>query len=118
MITQWSNCFFDNFAALPLSQAEADESLAHMLGRWEAAGVVARVEPSTDALLGFECVESGTCWRPCPKKFWCVALALRELAFGKCSRTGIQISGAFGHEMSLFGLRRELTLISSMVTNL
>ena len=50
-----------------------------MLGRLEAAGVVARADPSTDALLGFELVESGTCWRSSPKKFWRIALALREL---------------------------------------
>ena len=44
----------DNFAALAVSQIEADESLTRMLGRLETVGVVARVEPSTDALLGFE----------------------------------------------------------------
>ena len=44
-------CIVD-FAAQALSQAEADESLTCMLGRSEAAGAVARVEPSTDALFG------------------------------------------------------------------
>ena len=31
--------YFDNFAALALSQVEADESLARVLGRLETAGV-------------------------------------------------------------------------------
>ena len=70
--------------------------------------VVARVEPSSDALLGFELADSGTCWWPSPKKFWRIALAPRELAFGRCRRTGSQINRALGHAMSLFGLRREL----------
>ena len=43
-------------------------------------GVVARAEPSSDALLGFELIDSGTCWRPSPKKLWRIALALWELA--------------------------------------
>ena len=43
--------YIDKFAALALSQAEADESPARMLGRLETAGVVARAEPSSDALL-------------------------------------------------------------------
>ena len=73
----------DNFAALALSQAEADESSTRMLRPLEAAGV-ARVEPSTDALLGFEVAESGTCWRPSHWLFesWplvnVVALALKS----------------------------------------
>ena len=100
--------YIDNFAALALSQAEADESLTRMMGRLGAAGVVARVELPTGALVGFQLVESETCWRPTPKKFWCIALALRELAFGKCRRTGTRISRALGHATSLFGSRREL----------
>ena len=98
---------WDVSPALALSQAEADESLACMLRRLETAGVVASAKPSSDALLGVELVESGTCWRPSPMKFWRTALALRELAFGKCRRT-TQFSRALGHAMSLFGLRREL----------
>ena len=70
--------------------------------------MVATAGPSSDALLGFELVESGTCWRPSPKKFRRIAPALRELAFGKCRHTGSEISRALGHAMSLFGLRREL----------
>ena len=109
MITQWPNCsILTTFAALAVSQAEADESLTRMLEWLDAPGVVARVEPSTDALLVFELVESRTCWRPSPKKFWRITLALRKLAFGKGRRTGAQISCALGHAMSVFGLRREL----------
>ena len=59
-------------------------------------------------LLGFELADPGTCWRPSPKKFWRVALALRELAFGRCRRTGTQINRALRHSISVFGLRREL----------
>ena len=84
--------YIDNFAALALSQAETDESLTRMLRRLETAGVVARAEPSSDALLGFDLVESGTCWRPSPKKFWRIALAIREQAFGRCRRTGPRAS--------------------------
>ena len=53
--------YIDNFAALGLSQVEADESSTRMLERLEIAGAVVRVEPSTDALLGFELAYSGTC---------------------------------------------------------
>ena len=91
MTVRWSNCCF---AALALSQAEADESSVRMLRRLQTACVVTRVEPSSDALLGFELVESGTCWRPSPKKFWRAALALRELTFGRCRRTGTLKSAA------------------------
>ena len=86
----------DNFVALALSQAKADESRARMLGRRETAAVAARVEPSSDALQGFELTDSGICWRPPPKTFLLLALALRELAFGRCRRTGTQIHHAFG----------------------
>ena len=54
--------YIDNFDALALSQAKADESLARMLGLLETAGVVARAEPSSDLPLGFELTDSGTCW--------------------------------------------------------
>ena len=67
-----------------------------------------QAERSSDALLGFELDESGTCWRPSPWKFWRGALALRELASVRCRRTGTQIHRALGHAMSLFGLRRDL----------
>ena len=50
------------------------------------------LEPSSDALLGLERAGSGTCCRPSPKKFWRIAMALRELAFGRCRRTGTQPS--------------------------
>ena len=69
--------------------------------------MVARVELSTDALLG---IDRGL-WNilaAMSRTFWRVALAHRELVFGRCRRTGAQISGALGHAMSLFGLRREL----------
>ena len=105
-VVKW--LYIDNFAALALSQAEAEETLTRMLERLETAGVAARVEPSSDALLGFELADSGTCWRPSPKKFWRIALALWELAIGRCRRTGTQINRALGNAMSLFGLRREL----------
>ena len=67
----------DNFPALALSQVEADESLTRMLGRLETVGVVARVEPRTRC-WDLNAV-SGTCWRPSPRTFWRVALALQEL---------------------------------------
>ena len=78
-----------------------------MLERPETAGVAARTEPSSDALMGFELTDSGTCWQPSPKKLWRIPLALRELAFGRCRRSGAQINRALGHDMSSFGLRRE-----------
>ena len=68
-----------------------------MLGRLETVDVVARAEPSSDALLGFEIVDSGTCWRPSPKKFWRIALAIRELAFDTCRRMSTQIRRASGN---------------------
>ena len=66
--------------------------------------MVARAEPSSNALPDFELNDSGMCWPLSPKKFWRIALALRELAFGRCRRTGTQINRALGHAMSLFGL--------------
>ena len=75
---------------LALSQAE-DELLTRVLERLEIAGEVAMAEPSSDALWGFELSDSGTRWRPSSKKFWRLALALRERAFGR----------APGHAMSL-----------------
>ena len=98
--------YIDNFASLALSRAEADDARKRMLERLEAGRVVARVDSSSDAQLGFELADSGTCWWPSPKKFQCVALALQELAFGRCRRTGIQIKRALGRAVSLFGLRR------------
>ena len=68
--------YIDNFAALALSQAAADESLTRMLGRLETAGVVARANPIRCAAG----VDSETCWRPSPKKFWRIAMAIRPLA--------------------------------------
>ena len=43
--------YIDNFAALALSQAEADESLARVLRRLETAGVVAMAKPSVGNML-------------------------------------------------------------------
>ena len=63
MTAQWSNGFTSTILLRWLRR----ETLARMLRRLETAGVVARAEPSSDALLGFELVESGTCWRPTPK---------------------------------------------------
>ena len=105
----------DNFAALALSQAEADGPSARMLRRLQTAGVVARTEKSSDALLGVELVESGTCWRPSPKKFWRIALAFRELAFGRCRRADTQISRPSGTQCLCSDCD---VMFSSMHTNL
>ena len=51
--------YIDNFAALALSQVEADDSLTRMLGRLETTCLVARAESSSDTLLGFELADSG-----------------------------------------------------------
>ena len=69
-----------------LSQTEADESLARMLRRLEAAEVMAREQPSTNALLGLELVGSGHVGGHRPRN----SGALRWLFFGRCRRTGTQ----------------------------
>ena len=67
-----------------------------MLGRLETVDVVARAEPSSDALLGFEIVDSRTCWRRLPRSSGVSRWLIRELAFDTCRRMSTQIRRALG----------------------